>query len=155
MEELAHQAQVLYEELGDEGRAADVSHQLGSSMVACGRYDDAALEYARCLRFASELPYRDHVGLAIVGMAAAVEHDREPAAVARLVGAADALMDAMGRPWAEPDSSIESRMRERTVALARDRLGEDEFEAAYAAGAQLSFDEAVAEALALAEAAGP
>ena len=150
VEELAHQAQVLYEELGDEGRAADVSHQLGSSMVACGRYDDAALEYTRCLRFASELPYRDHVGLAIVGMAAAVEHDREPAAVARLVGAADALMDAMGRPWAEPDSAIESRMRERTVALARDRLGEDEFEAAYAAGAQLSFEEAVAEALALA-----
>ncbi len=63
---------------------------------------------------------------------------------ARLLGAADAGLERRGGPLIEP---IGGRERERTLAAARERLGEPACSAAYAAGRELSLEQAVTEAL--------
>ena len=145
--ELANQATELYEALGDEGSAAAV--HLGPILVERGRYVEGMRKFVRSLESTNQLPQRTHAINALVGVGAAVVHERDPDRVARLVGAADALLDSIGSTWnvAVP---IERRMRTRALTLARERLSTSAFDAAYAAGAKLTFEEAVSEALDLA-----
>ena len=74
-----------------------------------------------------------------------------PARVARLLGAAAALREATSAPL----PPVERPAYEATVAAARAALGKDAFTAAWAKGQALPLDQAVAEALAEAQAAPP
>jgi predicted ATPase/class 3 adenylate cyclase len=62
---------------------------------------------------------------------------------AGLHGAAQAFFDQLGGPWQDP----EDRYREDSIAAVRCRLGDAQFDQAYAHGLALSFDEAIALAL--------
>ncbi len=68
---------------------------------------------------------------------------------AELHGAAQAFCDRLGGPWQDP----EGRFRQESIEAIRARLGPAGFDAAYARGAALSFDDAVALALGAATAA--
>ncbi len=72
---------------------------------------------------------------------------REPARAARLFGAAAALREAVGLPR-EP---IDQRPYERHVAEVRTALSEAQFTAAWAEGRTMTLEDAVAEALAVAD----
>jgi predicted ATPase/class 3 adenylate cyclase len=58
---------------------------------------------------------------------------------AELHGVAQAFLDLGGEPWQEP----EVEYRRESIDKARERLGAGQFEAAYARGSALSFDDAV------------
>jgi predicted ATPase/class 3 adenylate cyclase len=62
---------------------------------------------------------------------------------AELHGAAQSLLDRLGGPWQDP----EGRYRQESIDGIRARLGDDRFDAAYAEGVALSFDDAVSLAL--------
>jgi predicted ATPase/class 3 adenylate cyclase len=62
---------------------------------------------------------------------------------AELHGAAQAFFGRLGGPWQDP----EGRYRQESIDLARTRLGAERFDAAYAEGTMLSFDDAIALAL--------
>jgi predicted ATPase/class 3 adenylate cyclase len=62
---------------------------------------------------------------------------------AGLHGAAQAFFDQLGGPWQDP----EDRYREDSIAAARRRLGDAQFDQAYARGLALGFDDAIALAL--------
>jgi predicted ATPase/class 3 adenylate cyclase len=62
---------------------------------------------------------------------------------AGLHGTAQAFYDELGSPWQHP----EDRYREASIAAARRRLGDTQFDQAYGYGLALSFDDAIALAL--------
>ena len=62
---------------------------------------------------------------------------------AELHGTAQAFFDRVGGPWQDP----EDRYREDSIAAARRRLGQAQFDQSYADGLALSFDDAIALAL--------
>ena len=62
---------------------------------------------------------------------------------AGLHGTAQAFFDQLGGPWQDP----EGRYREDSIAVVRRRLGDVQFDQAYAHGLALSFDDAIALAL--------
>jgi len=150
--EQAHESARLYEELGDTGRAAAAAALLGTLLVERKRYGEAVREFVRALEAANQSAQRDHAVFPLVGVGAAIAHERDPERVTRLVGAADTLLGATGKSWLNAETSADTRMRERAFTIARERLSPSAFDAAYTAGSQLSFEEAVAEALELAAA---
>ena len=62
---------------------------------------------------------------------------------AGLHGTAQAFFDQLGGPWQDP----EDRYRDESIAAVRRRLGDEQFDRAYAEGLALSFDDAIALAL--------
>jgi DNA-binding NarL/FixJ family response regulator len=129
---------------GDQSVKAD----LARVRFAQGNIRDAAALWAEQLALAWENRIKRRVSHALVGLAmaaVATNHDRE---AARLLGAIDALRLRSG-------ALLEVDVRTEAVQAtteARRALGEEEFEAAFVAGQELSLDEATQEALAVARA---
>jgi hypothetical protein len=88
----------------------------------------------------------DQLGAAecLEGLAAIAAGTGEPARVARLLGAVEALREAMGTP----QPPVERLDHEATVAATRAALGAAAFAAAWSEGQALTPEEAVAYALA-------
>jgi DNA-binding CsgD family transcriptional regulator len=95
--------------------------------------------------------YGSHCLDAAAATAVALDH-LEPAA--RLFAAADALRLEVGATPAQVFMA-ERQSLERALAAARTALGAERFDVAWAAGAGLTFDEALAEAAALVEQVSP
>lgn len=134
----------LYQGLGAVPGVASVLNSLG--MVALTEGD-----CTRAKKFLREslLKYRDvgdkwHIALCLdrlARVAAAQEHGE---LAARLLGAADALRETIGAPL--PPS--EHAGREQALRVARERLSEEAFAAAWADGYAMKLDQAIAYALA-------
>jgi DNA-binding CsgD family transcriptional regulator len=131
-----------------------VEHPLGTAIVLAGLAREALAkgQPQRALALGREslaLSWDLHDRWGLTGglelMAGIAGMGGEAHRAARLVGAAEALREAIGVPLVgtrQPD-------QERRVAAVRAALGTDAFAAAWAAGRALSLDEAVAEATAV------
>jgi hypothetical protein len=88
----------------------------------------------------------DRAGLAYcsLGLACLAGDLGDWARAAELHGVAQAFFGRLGGPWQDP----EGQYRQDSIDLARARLGTERFDAAYAEGTTLSFDDAIALALA-------
>jgi DNA-binding NarL/FixJ family response regulator len=84
---------------------------------------------------------------ALAGLAVVAVAGDEPERAARLMGAAEALRDAIGIPILLP---ADRAAHERSVASLRATLGEGAFRLAWAAGAASSVADAIQEAVAIA-----
>jgi hypothetical protein len=104
-----------------------------------------ALKESLALAHAIRDPYYVAVALANLAAIVATSATRTEQA-ACLLGAADALLAALGAPREEADRAA----YESAKGAARSALGEDRYASAWAGGQILSQEEAVAEALALA-----
>jgi len=145
--ELLEEATRVYEQLGDTGWQADQTLILASVLFMQGRLDEAAHSFAAALAAADTLPHPEFAACGLVGVAAIVAHEHDRTLATELVGAADALFEFLGASWSKGNLS-ERAIREQTLAAAREHLGASDFEAAYRAGQQLTFDQAAAKALA-------
>jgi predicted ATPase/DNA-binding SARP family transcriptional activator len=130
---------------GSERTIAGALSARARALVLLGELEDAAalLEESSGIGLALAEPHAIADALdGFVGLAA-VGGDAERSAV--LSGAADAVWDSIGaaRPLDQ------SAWRERVLAIARDRLDEDAFAAAYERGRKLTSDDAVELAVAL------
>jgi predicted ATPase/DNA-binding XRE family transcriptional regulator len=124
---------------------------LGSLAVATATSIDGHPERAARLNAQSLDLWRGHgdrrgIGGAIAGLASVASSVNEHERAARLLGAARALVDAIG-----VRQVVYQVQYDRVAAAAREHLGSEAFAAAWSAGRALTDEEAVAVALAIAD----
>ncbi|MFN8485234.1 MAG: BTAD domain-containing putative transcriptional regulator [Anaerolineae bacterium] len=138
----------IYRDLDNRLGVARVTHNLGYLALHTGKIELARRRFSASLRGFQSLGQPRGQAEGLAGLAAVVAEGRTiPSArlAARWWAAAATAHAAEGSPiW--PADQAE---HERHQALARATLGSRAFDAAYAEGASLSLDEAVAEALRL------
>jgi predicted ATPase/DNA-binding NarL/FixJ family response regulator len=143
-------AVALLEEGLAQCRAAGHQRDVGAALLRLGlavwRQGDAAraLAYLReSLGLRRALGNRLSIAECLEAVAMVAAGTNEPERAARLLGAAAGLRDAGGTPL----PPVERPDHEASAAAARSALGEAAFAAAWAAGAALTLEQAVAEAL--------
>ena len=144
-------AQALYEEgltilrpLGEQRFLANALGNLGMVASAQGDYAAARALMEESLTIRRQL--RDQSGIAgsLEDMAIVAQGQSQPSRAARFGGAASALRESIGSP--RPPAFQEEA--DKTMASAREALGEDTFAAAWDAGQAMSWEQAVEYALA-------
>jgi non-specific serine/threonine protein kinase len=121
---------------------------LGYVELAHGHAVVAVRYLQEALRLFDLRGHRLGVACSLAGLAGVAAAQGEHAQAARLLGAAQALLDALRMCLAPADS----RAYERTVAAVQAAFSEGGFAAAFTAGRALMTEEAIAEALGIAEA---
>jgi predicted ATPase/Tfp pilus assembly protein PilF len=139
-------------ELGDRDGIALGLFNLGEVAYLQGEYAAAQSNYAKSLTIYRELGNRREIlhvlqSLGGVMVAQAGDHAMRLTRATRVLGAATALLTEMGTVL----SPVERIPYERAVTAARAELGEGAFTVAWAAGQQLSLEQAIALARELAD----
>jgi predicted ATPase/class 3 adenylate cyclase len=137
----------LDHQLGDLSAISTGQVNLGLLTIALGELDAARRHLAEALRISRHLGERLAPAYILLGLGLVASARGEHGMAARLHGAADATIQALGYDF-EP---LEAGMRRRDRERLRDQLGGSGFDAAYAEGRRLPLDDA----LALAEASAP
>ena len=144
---LLEQTIPLARKTGNLGAAAVSGCNLGELFLARGDARCAGREYGESLRLLHRIGYKDHQINVLNALAVAAVASR-PVLAAGLLGAAEAAQETM-------ESALEPRVLghvKLAVTQLRATLGAQAIANAWAAGRALSLDEAVVEALALADA---
>jgi predicted ATPase/transcriptional regulator with XRE-family HTH domain len=140
----AEEALVVTRRSGDRLGANVALYTLARAALASGGHGWAALCFREALVFASEAADKTSSAYCIQGLAAAAGARGEQQRAARLLGAAEALLEAAGVPaYVTADHDL----HQRAASAARERLGEEAWTAAWDEGRAMSFDRAVAYAL--------
>jgi tetratricopeptide (TPR) repeat protein len=113
---------------------------LGLVALRLSDYDRARELFAEGLELASGMGVRGLIAECLAGAAAAAGGSGNPDRLARLLGACEAIHEAIATPFNEDEEWI----LERFIEEARTELGEDLFSAAWAKGKAMSLEEAVA-----------
>ncbi len=143
--ELHQESLAIFRSLGDQNVGLPWAyHSLGETALGLGRLDEAARYLAQGLTISRRLSDQACIAWCLAGLGSVASLDEEPERAARLWGAAEALRQKIGCRTAPAARAT----YERAVALARAQLGEEAFAAAWDAGAALSLDAVIAEALA-------
>jgi hypothetical protein len=117
---------------------------LGSVALHQGQVGDALSQLRSSLELSLLLEDRDDIAWALELMGAAVSGSQSERAT-RLLGAADALRETLGISL----EGVELALHERTLEALRSTVEAETFTAAWAAGRDLSLEQAVGEALAV------
>jgi non-specific serine/threonine protein kinase len=139
----SEEAAATFHRLGDQWQLCMVLASIGILTREAGDLPRARAAFAESLGLARQLGYRWFAGLGLVGLAAVAAAGGEGERAARLLGAATALREAAGEPLRRSDQA----WHDRAVATTRAALEDDGFAAAWASGAALPPDAAIAEAL--------
>jgi predicted ATPase/class 3 adenylate cyclase len=135
----------LERELGDLAGVAVNLVNLAAVALADEDPDRAGTLLVEAFEAFQEVGDREGLAECLELTAALAAGSERHEAAGRIAGAAAALRDAIGVPVASP---ADRARLERYLRRAREALGDEEFERAFAAGAELSQGSAVAEALA-------
>jgi tetratricopeptide (TPR) repeat protein len=128
----------IFRALGDEWSICQSLNNLGLAALGQGEYEVAASHFEGALRLAQKLGARQVVPTALEGLAGVTAQEgRGEAGV--LFGAAEALRETIGAPL----PSSERADYERSLAVARGALGEEELVRSWARGRVMSQAEAV------------
>jgi non-specific serine/threonine protein kinase len=142
---LAHfqAALAVASELGDQRTIALAHRNLAGIHHIEGRWAEAGQECRRALSVAQGARDRRAVAACLEGLAAVAAATGDSSRGVRLFGAAESLRQTMGIP----PVSFATDEYDRHTAAARDPLGDEAFQAAWAEGQGMSLDDAVAYAL--------
>ncbi len=138
----------LFREVGDRELIALSLTGMGGVLTKQGNAEGARSLLLESLQIASDLGAKRDVGYVFDGVAELATVVGDPTRGARMWGAAEAVRKAIGSPLLPG----EQRERERMLERIRGALGSSVFDSARSAGRELSFEKAVAEALAWLEA---
>jgi non-specific serine/threonine protein kinase len=146
---LSQEALEICRRIGDTFGIAVNLHNLGSHAVESGDPVAAIGHYRESLLASRELD-EGHLGSRTLDrLSVALHQTGASQQAARLSGAAAAYRESVGDTlFLEEDANLRTRFQQ-----IRDSLGETTFEAAWEAGRSVPFDHAIAEAIALADAA--
>jgi hypothetical protein len=135
----------LQRELGDAWHCAILLFNQGFLAQQLNDHAEAGSLFRASLAQMHELG--DHWGIShcLRGLAGVAAAQRQPLHAARLFGATEALLNTTGMRL-EP---FEQSEHDHHIAVARAQIDEATFEAAWAAGARLSLDQAIDEAQSL------
>jgi predicted ATPase/DNA-binding CsgD family transcriptional regulator len=142
-QEVYEEGLAIARETGDRHREAMMLGNLGYVAYHQGDYERAEALAMEALNLLWERRLEYHVPMGMVMLAGPVGAQGQPGRAARLLGAAEALLEAMG-VGLQPADQLEA---DRYVAAVRKQLDGAAFEAARAEGRAMSLEEAVAYAL--------
>jgi predicted ATPase/class 3 adenylate cyclase/DNA-binding CsgD family transcriptional regulator len=134
----------LRRKVGNKREIASVLHNLGMVAQQQRDYERAAALFIEGLALNHELGYQPGLADCLVGFAAVAIGNGDPVHAARLLRAAGPYQGAM-RSWWQP---ADRTNYEQTLAAARDLLGERKFARVWEAEPGLTFEQAIALALA-------
>ena len=140
----AGEALTLSRRTGDRFATNISLNLLAQAAWASGEHELAEQYFREALTIAHELRDRMDAAYCIQGLSAAAGARDEQRRAARMLGAADALLETAGTPLR---AVAERRLHQRVSDAARERLGERAWTAAWDEGRAMVFDEAVAYAL--------
>jgi tetratricopeptide (TPR) repeat protein len=147
-------AQEAYEEYLALSRKSDYKlgeaiafANLGTVTMYRGLPEQARALYAESLVLTQELGDKKYSAMHLAAIAGPVAVGGHPQAAARLLGASEALMEALDINMPASDWST----LDRSVAAVREQLDEATFEAAWAEGRAMSLEQAVSYALEVAQ----
>jgi hypothetical protein len=130
-------------EVGNRHTISGLGAILGKAAAQSGDDETARERLKESMAVSQELGHGWGIAMALEGWGAMAVAQGASERAARLLGAAERLRGAIGRPLPLADRP----QRDRSVAAVRDALGEQAFAAAWAAGRAMSIDAAVAFAL--------
>jgi tetratricopeptide (TPR) repeat protein len=139
----------LLREIGDNRSVAVALNNLGRVAHARGEAERALAALRESVVTFERLGDLFGVASALEGLAVVLS-DRSESEAARLFAAAAALRERTGTPREASDQLV----YDRHLAATRSALGDDAFKAAWAAGAVMPLEQAVAEAVEAANAPG-
>lgn len=128
----------LFREMGDRWDLARVLASMQSLALQAGDYEQSKLLCKESLALSRDLGNSHGMLRSLEGLAAVAATQGQPDAAARILGAVDALSRASGRPTSEQNSTE-----------LRSQLGEQTFNAEWAAGKVMTLEEVAAYASAL------
>jgi predicted ATPase/class 3 adenylate cyclase len=140
---LNEEAAELYRERGNRGGLQYALDNLGWAALMRGDHQQADVLHRESLALSRQLGDKLVAAEALEGLACSASARGEAEPVARLFGAAEALREAVGYRQ-EPR---EHTLREPYFVAARTRLSKARWDAAWAEGRRLGFEEAIAYAL--------
>ena len=146
-ERLLNESLALYRDLNDERGIAHQIVDLGYTAWRRGDYAQAATHIGEGLPISSRIGYMEGVETCLFAAGVVAHAQGVLETAARLMGAASRLAGPIGRPVRHPFKEE----RERRTDVVRKALGPDRFNTAWAAGEVLTLENAVQEALAVAE----
>jgi predicted ATPase/DNA-binding SARP family transcriptional activator len=129
-EELSREGLELHERAGRRDGMQQPLFNLGAIALLTGRDADAQELFERGVELSRELGFLSGIAYSVEGLAAVAAARGDGGRAAELLGAAHAAGERSG-VHLEP---FEQALHDRTVACARELLGDAEFEAAFAAG---------------------
>jgi DNA-binding CsgD family transcriptional regulator/tetratricopeptide (TPR) repeat protein len=152
-EALHEEALTLFREVGDVSGISHCLNNLGLGMLAGRAYDKASGLLRENLRVALESDHKVTIHSSLLGLGGVATARGQPARAARLWGAVEALEDNFGIRMTPAGLSLAGY--EGYLALARSRLKEEEFAAAWAEGKAMTTEQAIQYALSEEEAVPP
>jgi predicted ATPase/DNA-binding XRE family transcriptional regulator len=137
----AEEALALSRQTGDR-LAGNISlHLLAQAAWASGEHERAGRYYLDALVLTFEVADRTNAAYCMQGLAAVAASRDEPRRAARLLGAAEALLESAGVPVY---AQVDRELRQRVADAAREQLGERAWSVALDEGRAMSFEKAVA-----------
>jgi predicted ATPase/DNA-binding CsgD family transcriptional regulator/DNA-binding XRE family transcriptional regulator len=132
------QSMGMWREAGEPAGHSLTRHKLALVAQHEGKYQQAAMMHAVCLAEFRAGGQKTEMAMCLAALAGAAAGQEKPELAARLLGAADALLEAI-RSRLEPADAVEYRLN---LAALRARLGHEAFDAAYEQGRAMPLDEA-------------
>jgi predicted ATPase/DNA-binding SARP family transcriptional activator len=142
-ETLAQEAVRLARELGHEVRELAALLNLGLASLHRGRDEEARATFREAVQRSLALRWPECLVVALEGLAALDGEHGDACRAARLMGAADALLETAGYVL----EAGERELHEQTLAAVGARLDREDFETAWREGRALSLEDAAVEAL--------
>jgi predicted ATPase len=142
---LLEESLALAREVGDKDNISVALRCLGDVMQDQGDYERALALYQESVALARLIEGKERIAHCLVGVGGVASAVRQAERAARLLSAAETLLDSIGlslAAWPEVRADFD-----HYVAVARAQLDEATFEAAWAAGRALTLEQAIAEAL--------
>jgi DNA-binding CsgD family transcriptional regulator len=133
----------LYREQGNRSGLAYALDNLGWASLVRGDHERTKAMHEESLRLSQELGDKLTATESVEGLACAAAAQGQAERTARLFGAAQALSEALG--YHQPPT--ERKLSEPYLAVARVQLGKAAWEATFAEGTAMEFEEAVEYAL--------
>ena len=140
---LIEESEALYRKRGYKGLLQWVLANLGWATLLQGDHERARTSFEESLTLCKELGDKYVGAESLEGMACVIAAEQASGRAARLFGAGRALREAGGYYYLPEEDAF----REPYLKAARSRLGEASWEAAFAEGQAMGFDEAVDYAL--------
>ena len=136
---LIEESEALYRKRGYKGLLQWVLANLGWATLLQGDHERARTSFEESLTLCKELADKYVGAESLEGMACVIAAEQASGRAARLFGAGRALREAGGYYYLPEEDAF----REPYLKAARSRLGETSWEAAFAEGQAMGFDEAV------------
>ena len=145
---LFEESLAISRETGNKGSLATSLQGLADVVQDQGDYRHALALYQESVALVRRFEWKEGIAKCLLGIGGVASAVRQAERAARLLSAAETLLDSIGlslAAWPEVRADFD-----HYVAVARAQLSEEAFAAAWAAGRALSLDQMVAEALSLA-----